>query len=234
MVTIATQRRRFVRRYGPYWEFWSPKANANVRITREYGCTDLAYYLWHLLEADRDVLSIDPGILSVRERIDGRWIRGKSPICAKSRTGATTYYGVAYHSQVSGSRADARVLRGLLAQQAMAARLGSAYAVVTDSLLRPWERLISNWIAMLAYVRDRRVDSRALVDRFWEFALQRRTFSVSELETGIPDIDAQTLRRILYRCVHHGTLHGNFGDVPLSAQTTVWVTETHERPTRAN
>lgn len=234
MATIATQRRRFVRRYGPYWEFWSPKAHSEVRITREYGCTDLAYYFWHLLEADAEVVSIDPGILSVRERVDGRWITGKSPICATSRSGATTYYGVAYRWQVSGARAAPRILRSLLAQQLMAARLDAAYAVVTDELLRPRERLISNWIAMLAYVRDRRGDSRELVDRFWEFALQKRSFSVGELEAGIPDIEAQTLRRILYRCVHHGMLQGDFDRVPLSAQTTVWITESHDRSTETH
>lgn len=228
MAPIETRRRRFVRRYGPYWEFWSPKAHSDVRITREYGCTDLAYYLWHLLEADVEVDTIDPGVLRVRERIDGRWITGKSPICAKSRAGTTTYYGVAYKSQVSGPRASPRVIGSLLAQQSMATRLEAAFAIVTDDLLRPHERLISNWIAMLAYIRDRRVDSRALVDRFWEFALERGSFAIGELELGIPDVDGQTLRRILYRCVHHGMLRGDFDKVPLSAKTSIWVTADHD------
>lgn len=230
MAQIEIHRRRFVRRYGPYWEFWSPKARSDVRITREYGCTDLAYYLWHLLEADVEVTSIDPGVLNVRERIDGRWITGKSPICAMNRAGTITYYGVAYNSQLSGPRANPRVIRSLLAQQSMATRLDAAFAITTDDLLRPHQRLISNWIAMLAYVRDRRVDSRATVDRFWHFALERARFSIGELEVGLPDIDAQTLRRILYRCVHHGMLRGDFDKVALSARTTVWVTANHDAP----
>ena len=63
---------QFQRRYGPYWEFWSPKARSDVRITREFGPTDLAYYQWHLLEADPTVAHIEPRVLTIRERVDGK------------------------------------------------------------------------------------------------------------------------------------------------------------------
>jgi hypothetical protein len=76
------QQALFRRQYGPYWEFWSPKAGADVRITPKFGPTDLAYCQWPMLEADPAVASIEPGSISIRERVNGKWTTGKSPICA--------------------------------------------------------------------------------------------------------------------------------------------------------
>ncbi len=216
-------RRPFMLDYGPYWEFWSPKGKTIVRLDRSFGPPDLAYSFWLLLEGDPSIKYIDPAPNKIRECVDGKWLSGASPICAVDRKEKAHYYGLAYHNRVTGKTASPRVLKSIDAQQAYASKIESTFAIVTDQLLRPCEQLISNWARMLPYVSERHNDSREVLEGIWDFALQTEHFSMGELESALAKQPAHNVRRALFRCVHHGTLAGDFQTRGLSAETRIWV-----------